>query len=227
METQALPGWVAPVAAIVVALSILTALAVAYDIYGRGYRQRVGSMEGVWVISALWLGPFALPLYARAGRPRTKRWQAEHETEAELGLATETASGSLAGAAASSISHLIAVPFVIATGLSLFGVGVFAMIAIILGLAIVMLFVFEYTTAARRKVGGKSLLVALAVATVSVVAFDVGMVGWMLVLHFNELIPAVTSASFLFLMQIGNVLGFVVALPIVALLLKRGAKVPA
>ena len=115
----------------------------------------------------------------------------------------------------------------IATGLSLFGVGVFAMIAINLGLAIFMLFVFEYTTAARRKVGGKSLLVALAVATVSVVAFDVGMVGWMLVLHFNELIPAVTSASLLFLIQIGNVLGFIVALPIVALLLKRGAKVPA
>lgn len=225
METQSLPEWFSPIAAIFVALSVITALAVAYDIYGRGYRQRVRPMEGVWIISALWLGPFALPLYARAGRPRTTKWEAAHKTEAELGLATETASGSLAGAAASSISHLIAVPFVIATGLSLFGVPVYAMIAIILVLAIVMVFAFEHFAAARRNVGGKSLILALVVATISVVAFDLGMVGWMLLLHFNELIPAVTSTSFLFLMQIGNVLGFLAALPIMALLLKRGVKV--
>lgn len=69
MEMQALPGWVDPLATVFVALAVLTAVAVAYDVYGRGYRQRVRSMEAVWVLSALWLGPFALPLYARTGRP--------------------------------------------------------------------------------------------------------------------------------------------------------------
>ena len=80
MDTQALPGWVQPIATVFVALSILTALAVAYDIYGRGYRQRVTSMEAVWAISALWLGPFALPPTLgpvgrgpRGGRPSTPR----------------------------------------------------------------------------------------------------------------------------------------------------------
>ena len=62
MEMQALPGGVDLVAEVFVNLAVLTAIAVAYDIYGRGYRQRVRSMEAVWSLSALWLGPFALPL---------------------------------------------------------------------------------------------------------------------------------------------------------------------
>ena len=227
MDTQGLPDWLEPIATVFVALSILSALAVAYDIYGKGYRQRVRSMEAVWALSALWLGPFALPLYARAGRPRSTKWQAQHPAEAQLGLVTETASGSLAGGAASLIGHVIAVPFVLATGLSLFGVDMFAMIAVIAVLAIAMLFAFEYSTAARRKVGGQGVLTALVVATVTVLAFDLGMGGWMLVLHFNELLPPLSSVNFLFLMQVGILLGFVTGFPAVALLVKRGSKVTA
>jgi hypothetical protein len=224
MEPQGLPDWVQPIATIFVTLSVLTALAVAFDIYGRGYRHRAASVEGVWIISALWLGPFALPLYARAGRSRTAKWQAEHARDQHLGLASETASGSLPGAAASTISHVLAVPFVLATGLSLFGVPMYAMIVIILVLAIAMLFAFEYSTTHRRTVGGMSVATALAVATVTVLAFDIGMVGWMLVLHFTELLPPPGSVNFLFLMQIGNLLGFLAALPVVAFLLTRGVK---
>ena len=66
---------------------------------------------------------------------------------------------------------------------------------------------------------------ALLVATVTVLAFDLGMGGWMLVLHFNELMPPLTSVTFVFLMQIGIVLGFLTGYPAVALLLKRGTKV--
>lgn len=224
MEALVLPGWVQPIATVFVALSVLTALAVAFDIYGRGYRQRSLAVEGVWIISALWLGPFALPLYARTGRSRTAKWQAQHAPDQELGLAAESASGSLPGAAASTISHVVAVPFVLATGLSLFDVPMYAMIVIILFLAIAMLWAFEYSTANRLKVGGMSVATALAVATVTVVAFDLGMVGWMLVLHFTELLPAPGSVNFLFFMQIGNLLGFAAGLPVVALLLKRGVK---
>lgn len=227
MEPQGLPDWVQPIATIFVTLSVLCALAVVYDIYVRGYRHQSVSVEGVWIISALWLGPFALPLYARAGRSRTAKWEAEHTVDAELGLATETASGSLPGAAASTISHVVAVPFVLATGLSLLGVPMYAMIVIILVLAIAMLFAFEYFAANRRKAGGMSVATALLVATVTVLAFDVGMVGWMLVLHFTALLPSPGSVNFLFLMQIGNLLGFLAALPVVAFLLTRGVKTAA
>ncbi len=225
MQMQALPGWVDPVAKVFVALAVLAAIAVAYEIYGRGYRQRVRSMEAVWALSALWLGPFALPLYARTGRPRSDKWQAEHPTGGELGLSAAAASGGLPGGAASLIGHVLGVPIVLAAGWSLFGVDMFAMIAVIAVLAIAMLFAFEYSTAARRDVGGKTVGAALLVATVTVLAFDLGMGGWMLVLHFNELLPPLTSVNFLFLMQIGIVLGFLTGYPAVALLLKRGTKV--
>ena len=225
MQMQALPGWVDPVAALFIGLALLAALAVAYDIYGRGYRQRVRSMEAVWALSALWLGPLALPLYARTGRPRSDKWQAEHPNDGEPGLTATAASGGLPGGAASLIGHVIGVPIVLAAGWSLFGVDMFAMIAVIAVLAIAMLFAFEYSTAERRKVGGRTVGTALLVATVTVLAFDLGMGGWMLVLHFNGLMPPVTSVNFVFLMQVGIVLGFLTGFPAVALLLRRGAKV--
>ena len=158
------------------------------------------------------------------GRSRTARWRAKHASGHELGLAAESASGSLPGAAASTVSHVVAVPFVLATGLSLFAVPMYAMIVIILFLAIAMLWAFEYSTAKNRKVGGMSVAAALVVATITVVAFDVGMVGWMLVLHFTELLPAPGTVNFLFFMQIGNLLGFAACLPVVAFLLKRSVK---
>ncbi len=224
MEMQALPGWVDPVAKTFVALAVLAAIAVAYDIYGRGYRQRVRSMETVWALSALWLGPFVLPLYARTGRPRSDKWQAEHPTGGQAGLSGDAASGGLPGGAASLVGHVLGVPLTLAAGWSLFGVDMFAMIAVIAVMAIAMLFVFEYSTAARRGVGAKTGAAALVAATVTVLAFDLGMGGWMLVLHFNEIMPPLTSASFLFFMQIGIVLGFLTGYPAVALLLKRGTK---
>ena len=224
MQTKGLPDWVQTLATFYVTLSVLIALAVALDIYARGYRQRSVAVEAVWVISALWLGPFVLPVYARTGRSRTAKWQAQHAPEQPLTLAAETVAGSLPGAAASTVSHVVAVPFVLATGLSLFGLPMYAMIGIILFLAIAMLWAFEYSTANGRKVGVMSVGTALAVATVTVLAFDFGMVGWMLVLHFAELLPSPGSVNFLFLMQIGNLLGFLAGLPVVAYLLKRGTK---
>ena len=225
MEMQRLPEWVDPLATAYVALAVLTALAVACDIYGRGYRQRVRSMEAVWALSALWLGPFALPLYARTGRPRTAKWQAERVAGTELSLPAKAASGGLPGGAASLLGHVLGVPIVLVAGWTLFGVDMFAMIAVIAVLAIAMLFAFEYSAAARRDVGGKTVGAALLVATITVLAFDLGMGGWMLVLHFNGLMPPLASINFLFLMQIGIVLGFLTAYPAVAALLRRGTKV--
>ena len=225
MEMQALPGWVEPVATVFVALALLSALAVAYDIYGRGFRQPLASMDAVWTLSALWLGPFALPLYARAGRPRSLKWQAEHPGAGELNLSQAAAAGGLAGGVASMIGHVLGVPIVLAAGWTLFGVDMFAMIAVVAVLAIAMLFAFEYSTAERRAAGGGTVGAALLVATVTVLAFDLGMGGWMLVLHYGELMPPLTSVSFLFLMQVGIVLGFLTGYPAVAALLRRGAKV--
>jgi len=227
VDMQSLPSWVTPLATVFIVLSVICAVVVAYDIYGRGHRQPVQIMEPVWVLSALWLGPFVLAPYAVIGRRRSTRWQAAHPGGREVGLPLAAATGSLAGGAASLVGHVVGVPLVLATGLSLFGVDMFAMIAVIAVLAIVMLLGFEYAVRGRldrETAAGAGLGTALVVAVVTVVAFDLGMGGWMLLLHFNGLIPPVTSISFLFLMQVGIVLGFITGYPAVALLLRRGAK---
>lgn len=57
---------------------------------------------------------------------------------------------------------------------------------------------------------------------VTVLAFDIGMGGWMLLLHFNELMPPATDAAFWFLMQLGIVLGLMTGYPVVRRLAARG-----
>lgn len=229
MDMQTLPSWVTPLAIVFGLLSVICAVSVAYDIFGRGHRQPVRIMEVIWVLSALWLGPFVLPLYAVTGLRRSTRWRAAHPGTHEVGLPLAAAAGGLAGGAASLVGHVIGVPLVLATGLSLFGVDMFAMIAVIAVLAILMLLAFEYAVRGRSAGGsaaGAGLGTALLVAVVTVVAFDLGMGGWMLLLHFGGYMPPVTSVSFLFLMQVGIVLGFITGYPAVALLLRRGTKVP-
>ena len=72
-----IPGWLTAVSWAFVVLTLLCAAAILYDVYGRGYRQRVSAMEAVWPITALYLGPLALPAYYRWGRPRSEKWQKE------------------------------------------------------------------------------------------------------------------------------------------------------
>ncbi len=58
-------------------------------------------------------------------------------------------------------------------------------------------------------------LAVVSVATFTVLAFDIGMGGWMLLLHFTENMPATSHIAFWFLMQIGVILGTLTALPAV------------
>ncbi len=222
MTLHALPTWLTPVAAVFLALAALSAAAVAYDVWVRGHRQQLPVMDAVWVLSALWLGPFVLPLYLRVARQGSPRWTAEHpEATRRPDRLAAAATGGLVGGAASLVGHLLGVPLVLASGLSLFGVDMYAMIAVIAVLAIALLAAFEL--AARKHAGRQEAQVAAAVvaAALTVVAFDIGMGGWMLGLHLNGLMPPLASASFVFLMQVGIVLGFLTGLPVVALLSRR------
>ncbi len=60
-----IPGWLTAVSWAYLGLAFLCAAVILYDVYGRGYRQRVRVMEAVWPITALYFGPLALLLYYR------------------------------------------------------------------------------------------------------------------------------------------------------------------
>ncbi len=222
-----IPAWLTAVSWAYVGLALLCAAAILYDLYGRGYRQRVRVMEAVWLITALYFGPLGLLLYYRWGRPRSERWQKEQGSVPEKSLPVAAATGGTPGGAASAIGHVIGVPLVVFSGLTIAGQALWVMILVIAVIATVLLFAFEYffsTVPARGLSSSEGLGVALLIAFVTVLAFDVGMGGWMLVMHFLLFMPPLTDVTFLFLMQVGLILGFLTGYPAVLWLVRRGIK---
>ncbi|WP_228282064.1 DUF4396 domain-containing protein [Rubrobacter marinus] len=226
-----IPAWLTVVSWLFVGIAVLCAVAILYDVYGRGYRQRNGAMEAVWPITALYLGPLGLWAYNRYGRPRSDKWRKENGAPPAKSLPVAAATGGTPGGAASAVGHVIGVPLVVFSGLTIAGEALWVMILVIAVIATLLLFVFEYFFSTVPKRGlrrsGKGLGVALLIAVVTVLAFDVGMGGWMLVMHFLLFMPPLTDVTFLFLMQIGLILGFLTGYPAVLWLVRRGIKTAA
>jgi hypothetical protein len=222
-----IPGWLTALSWAYLGLAFLCAAVILYDVYGRGYRQRVRVMEAVWPITALYFGPLALLLYYRWGRLQSEKWRKEYGSAPEKSLPAAAATGGTPGGAASAIGHVLGVPLVVLSGLTIAGQALWMMILVIAVIATALLFVFEYffsTVPTRGLPSGKGLGVALLIALVMVLAFDVGMGGWMLVMHFLLFMPPLTDVTFLFLMQIGLILGFLTGYPAVWWLVRRGTK---
>jgi len=137
-----LPAWVTPVAWTFLVLAVLSATAIAVDIYGRGRRQPSRAMEIVWPVTALYLGPFALWAYSRWDR------RSAHPDGRPTRSSTPVVTFGLPGGAASVTAHLAGVPLVVLTGWTIAGLNMWAMVAVIAVLALVMLFGFEYASRA-------------------------------------------------------------------------------
>lgn len=209
-----LPAWLTTLSWVWIAVAVMSSAAIVRDIR-RGRQQPDAAMTYVWPLAALYLGPLAWPVYRRFGR-----------IPDDSPAARMVRSG-LPGGVSSGLAHVVAVPFVVATGLTLFGLDMWAMVAIITVLATGGIFLFEYIVFTERDLrvpGFAGMRPALMIAVLAVVAFDVGMLGWMLVLHHTENMPAAGDIRFTFLMQVGLVLGTITALPAMRLLIARGIK---
>jgi hypothetical protein len=198
---MSVPAWLTALSWAFVVASVVSAAVIAFDVFARGHRQPTRTMEVVWPVSALYLGPFALLLYRRWGRPRST---------------PVVAATGLAGGAASALAHLVGVPLVVLSGLTIAGIDLWPMILVIAVIATALLAAFEAAA-------GKDLVAAAVLALVTVLAFDLGMGGWMLLLHFTENMPSATTMAFWFLMQLGVILGLVTALPAVRYLTRHRA----
>ncbi|MCH1865373.1 DUF4396 domain-containing protein [Nocardioides sp. CFH 31398] len=219
--TSRVPDWLTPVAWTYIAASLVSAAYLGWAVS----RLPRGSMHPatalVWITSALYLGPAAVVLFHRYRDPSS--------TAARAG-AGPAALGGLPGGGASALAHLVGVPLVIASGLTIAGIDLWVMILVIGALAILLLLVYELaltrSAQASRAAEGRSRVAVPAVvaAVLTVLAFDVGMGGWMLLLHFNAFMPPATEGTFWFLMQIGILLGLLTAYPAVAWLAGRGSR---
>lgn len=216
---SAVPDWLAPVAWTYITLALISVAVIAADIYLLRRRHPTAASEVVWITSALYLGPFAVALYLNRGRTAPSVDQTKGaEDDMRVG---DSAVAALPGGGASAVAHLIAVPLVAAIGWTIAGLAMWPMILVIAVLATLMLAAYERTASRGSRSRRLSIGAALVAALITVAAFDVGMVGWMLLLHFNDLMPPVTEGSFWFLMQIGVVVGLVTGYPAVKFLLNR------
>lgn len=219
--TSSVPAWLTPVAWTYLTASLLCAALIAADIYLLRRRQQHVADELVWVASALYLAPFAVALYLKRGRAgRASSTAGRHPLTEPDDVPTQgTALALLSGGGASAVAHLFAVPVVAAIGWTIAGMAMWPMILVIAVLAIAIVAVYLRVSAARSTRVAVGAAVVAAVITVS--AFDIGMVGWMLLLHFNGLMPPVSDGSFWFLMQLGVVVGLLTGYPAVRWLVRR------
>lgn len=218
---SAVPDWLTPVAWTYIALSLLSVAVIAGDIYLLRRRQLGVASELVWITSALYLGPFAVAGYARRGRANHTSSTVTPELVPQ---AEGTAVAVLPGGGASAVAHLVAVPLVAAVGWTIAGLAMWPMILVIAVLATVMLAIYERVASrGPRTVHSRRISVgsAISAAFITVAAFDLGMVGWMLILYVNDLMPPVTEGTFWFLMQIGVIAGLLTGYPAVSWLLRR------
>ncbi|WP_018404633.1 DUF4396 domain-containing protein [Marinobacter gelidimuriae] len=224
-----IPLWLIILAWSVTGIGLLCAGVILADIYLGGYRQSMKSWEAVWPITAIYAGPLALWAYYRWGRPATPQWQQQHGAPAQVGLGETAAIETIPGGAASFIGHLIAVPIVVGTGVTIAGKGVWPMILLIAVFALPLLIAFEYrslTQAGQIRSAGLRLRVALKISVLAIVAFDTGMGAAMLIVAFVLGYPP-TTIAFWFVMWGGLLLGFMTAYPMVRWLLGRGVTEPA
>ena len=214
--TNRVPEWLTPIAWLFITLALLTAAAIAFDIFARRHRHDTVAVELVWIASALYLGPFALLAYARHGRTAVRTGSKHAAAQPQ-----PTAVAGLPGGGASAVAHLVGVPLVVASGLTIAGIDLWVMIIVIGLLAMALLFVYERAASRHGRAAALPIGAAAVAAVLTVLAFDIGMGGWMLLLHFNEFMPPATEGSFWFLMQIGIVLGLLTGYPVVSWLTQR------
>ncbi len=223
------PTWLTIIAWVAIGLAFLSAGAILYDVFGRGYRQHMRIMEAVWPVTALYFGPLALWAYARWGRPMSHRWTKENGDPPEKSFAATTAVGTSHCGAGCTLGDIIGSPTVaFVLGWQIAGMYLYAEYIVNYVLAFVLGIAFQYFSIApmRNLPPREGLIAALKADFLSLTSFQVGLYGWMAVMQlvlFPEGIHP-DHAAFWFLMQIGMILGFATSYPVNWWLVRRGIK---
>jgi hypothetical protein len=221
-------------------LGIAFLCAVVITAHEMRYPQKMMVMNLVWPLTALYLSIFGLIAYFRLGVPMAKsrghdggeshpdggRMKMGQETGVSLIDAAVSATHCGAGCVLGDIVSEFAV---FASGAVILGSMLWAsflwdfVAAWCLGIA------FQYfTIVPMRKLSPSEGLKAAAKAdTLSIIAFQVGMYGWMLLVHFrlfpeSHLQPY--EATYWLMMQVAMICGFVTSIPMNWWLLKIGWK---
>lgn len=221
--------WLTAIAWLSLALAALTAASIAADLFVRGYRQKMPIMDAVWPITALYLGPLAWLAYRRWGKLSSPKHQRETDTRSDYGEAVSVAIGVSHCGAGCTLGDIVGAWLVFVAGWELLGLALPAEYVSDFALAFVLGIVFQYLAIAPMRGLGlrDGIGAALKADTLSLIAFEIGLFGWMAVMQlvlFTSPHLTPDHAAYWFLMQIGMALGFATAYPVNVWLIRRGIK---
>jgi hypothetical protein len=223
------PTWLTVAAWVSLALAAFTAAAILVDIYARGNRQKMAVMEAVWPVTALYFGPLAWLGYRRWGRAASPQGRRETGVEPDYGEPVSVGIGVSHCGAGCTLGDIVGAWLVFAFSWELLGLALPAEYIADFTLAFLLGIAFQYFSIAPMRGLGvrEGVKAALKADTLSLVAFEVGLFGWMAVMQlllFTEPHLTPDHAAYWFLMQLGMILGFLTAYPVNVWLIRRGVK---
>lgn len=224
-----MPYWLHILAIVSLSLAFMSAAAITIDIL-RGRRQTMAVMNFVWPITALYFGPLALWAYWRLGRTASGAASHHHSDGRRPGKPfwQSVFVGSTHCGAGCVLGDIVGEWVVFATGFFVAGSRLLADYALDFVLAYLSGIAFQYFAIVpmRHLPPAQGIVEAIKADTLSLIAFEVGMFGWMAVspklLFHPPLLP--DTAAYWFMMQVGMIIGFATTFPANWFLIRRGIK---
>jgi hypothetical protein len=227
-----IPGSLSTIATISLGIAAVSTLIIVIDL-SAGHKQQMWIMNVVWPITALYSGPFGLWAYYRIGRlstaanvQRAKQERRENPGKQKPFWQIAAVATTHCGAGC-TLGDLISEWFVFAVPITLLGQKIFGSWALDFAAAYLIGIAFQYWTIVpmRGLKPGPGLIAAAKADTLSLIAWQLGMYGWMAVVHFGlfgEI--AKTDPLFWFMMQIAMLAGFLTSYPVNWWLVVSGLK---
>ena len=218
---------------IVAWLSIAVASACALWIAGDELRhpQKMAVMNVVWPVSALYFSVLGVWAYYRLGRKNAqddaRQESGDRPRDRKGPTAAQVAVGTSHCGAGCMLADIVAEFSIAAAGFTILGSVLWAEYIIDFAAAWALGIVFQYAAIQpmRHLPVGQGVAAAIKADTLSILAFQMGMYGWMALTYFiffprPHLTPF--SPVFWLMMQAGMICGFATSFPMNRVLIRRG-----
>lgn len=216
-------NWLELVSLIALGIGLLSSLIITVDVIRHPQMMRI--MNVVWPINGWFMGPVALWTYFRWGRIKAKDLNKDDNrgNTAKVFVSTSHCS------AGCTLGDAVGVPIVFFAGISILGSKLLAhytvefIAAYLFGILFQLLAIYPMN---KDKGIFGSFKAAIKADTWSLIAFEIGMFGWMAIVHFILFTepPKPNEITYWFMMQIAMILGFLTSYPANWWLVRKGIK---
>ncbi len=226
---MSLAPWLIGLSLAALVLAVVSAAYILYDIVAYK-RQMMAIMRWVWPITALYMGPLALWAYRAMGVSGMRQRDNQDKDSSGQPFWQTVFKGTTHCGGGCTLGDIIGEWTIFIAGVTLAGIALWPEYIADFLLAYVIGIVFQYFSIAPMRGLGLTdgLIAALKADTLSLIAFEVGLFGWMafssLVLFQHHLRP--DSPVYWFMMQLGMIVGFATSYPMNWWLLRTGIKEP-